>query len=282
MDAQQWPRFGCGIGLRAEHYDFILRERPAADWFEAITENFMDSGGRPLGILEQVRRRTPVALHGVSLSIGSTDPLDEIYLERLKMLAQRIDPFIVSDHLCWTGVDGENTHDLLPLPFTEEVVRHIVSRVGQVQEFLGRKILLENVSAYVTYRHSALTEWDFLAEISRRSGCGILLDINNIYVNSINHGFNAEDYLAGIPVEAVGQFHLAGHTQREGFLFDTHNRPVIDEVWKLYRSALRRFGPVSALIEWDADIPPFEYLAKEAAQARAIMESTGHLQEIAR
>lgn len=280
MDAQQG--IGCGVGLRAEHYEFVTRERPSTDWFEAITENFIDSGGRPLNILQQVRRQSPVALHGVSLSIGSADPLDTIYLQRLKTLADRIDPFIVSDHLCWTGVDGQNLHDLLPLPFTEEAVSHIAARVQKVQEFLGRRILLENVSSYVTYPHSTMPEWQFLAEVARRSGCGILLDINNIYVNSLNHRFDPSDYLNGISVGAVGQFHLAGHTQRDGFLFDTHNRPVIDEVWKLYRSALKRFGPVSTLIEWDADIPPFEYLAEEAAQARLIMNETCRFEAVAR
>ncbi len=233
----------------------------------------MDSGGRPLAIIEAVRRRYPVALHGVSLSIGSTDPLDRRYLERLKGLADRIEPAIVSDHLCWTGVDGENLHDLLPLPFTEEAVRHIARRVEQVQEFLGRRLLLENVSAYVTYRHSTMPEWEFLAAVARRSGCGILLDINNIYVNSVNHRFDPRDYLARIPAEFVGQFHLAGHTDKGNFLFDTHNRPVIEAVWDLYQEALRRYGPVSTLVEWDEDIPPFDYLAEEVAQARSI--STG-------
>ena len=230
----------------------------------------MDSGGHPIRILEAVRRRYPVALHGVSLSIGSTDPLDRRYLERLKALADRIDPAIVSDHLCWTGVDGENLHDLLPLPFTEEAVRHIAQRIEQVQEFLGRRLLVENVSAYVTYKHSTMPEWEFLAAIAGRSGCGILLDINNIYVNSVNHRFDPKDYLARIPAESVGQFHLAGHTDKGSFLFDTHNRPVIEAVWALYREALRRFGPVATLIEWDEDIPPFDYLAEEAAQARSL------------
>ena len=258
------------MGLRAEHYEAITRDWPPMDWFEAISENFMETGGRPRQILEQVRQHYPVALHGVSLSIGSTDPLDERYLAGLKALADAIDPAIISDHLCWTGVEGQNLHDLLPLPWTEEALGHIVPRVQHVQEVLGRRILLENVSAYVTYRHSTMPEWEFLTAIARRSGCGILLDLNNIYVNAVNHAFDPLDYLRAIPGELVGQFHLAGHTNQGTFLFDTHNRPVIDDVWALYRQALRQFGPVTTLIEWDAEIPPFEYVAAEAAQARAI------------
>ena len=264
---------GCGVGLRSEHYPFILAEQPKVDWFEAISENFMDSGGRPLHVLEEVRRRCPVALHGVSLSVGSADPLDKRYLQKLKTLVDRIQPAIVSDHLCWTGVEGENLHDLLPLPFTQEAVRHVAGRARQVQEFLGRRILLENVSSYVTYRHSALPEWEFLAAVARESGCGILLDLNNLYVNSVNHGFDPMEYLRSIPGEFVGQFHLAGHTRMDGFLFDTHSRPVIEPVWNLYQEALKRWGPVATLIEWDEDIPPFEYLAEEAAQARVILDS---------
>ncbi len=266
----KWPSLGCGVGLRSEHYDVITRERPRMDWFEAISENFMDSGGRPLRILEAVRRRYPVALHGVSLSIGSADPLDVHYLERLKALADRIDPAIVSDHLCWTGVEGEHLHDLLPLPFTEEAVRHVAGRVGEVQDILRRRLLLENVSAYVTYRHSTMPEWEFLTAVAERSGCGILLDLNNVYVNAYNHQFDPSEYLRRIPGELIGQFHLAGHTDMGGYLFDTHSRQVSDQVWALYREALTRWGPVTTLIEWDEDIPPFARLAEEADRARAI------------
>jgi uncharacterized protein (UPF0276 family) len=265
-----WPILGCGVGLRAEHYDVITSAWPRMDWFEAISENFMDSGGRPLHVLEEVRRRYPVALHGVSLSIGSTDPLDRGYLARLKTLASRIDPAIVSDHLCWTGVEGENLHDLLPLPFTEEAVRHIAFRVEEVQEFLGRRILLENVSTYVRASQSTMPEWTFLTEVATRSGCGILLDLNNVYVNARNHGFDAYDYLSQVPGDLIGQFHLAGHTDMGSYLFDTHNAPVIDEVWELYRAALQRWGPVTTLIEWDDDIPDFPRLADEADKARGI------------
>ncbi len=268
---------GCGVGLRSEHYDHVTRTWPAMDWFEVISENYMDSGGRPLQILEQVRQRYPVALHGVSLSIGSTDPLDVRYLARLKALADRIDPAIVSDHLCWTGVEGEQLHDLLPLPFTQEAVRHVAERVEQVQTALKRRMLLENVSAYVTVRDADMPEWAFVRAVAERAGCGILLDLNNIYINAYNHQFDPSEYLRAVPGHLVGQFHLAGHTVREGFLFDTHNRPVIDEVWALYREALRRYGPVTTLIEWDADLPPFERLAEEAATARAVARDVlGH------
>jgi uncharacterized protein (UPF0276 family) len=270
MSAQRWPSLGCGVGLRSEHYDLITRDWPSVDWFEAISENFMDSGGRPLEVLEAVRRRYPVALHGVSLSIGSVDPLDEGYLKRLKALADRIDPTIVSDHLCWTRVDGEQLHDLLPLPLTEEAIRHVARRIDQVQHALGRRILLENVSTYVTYRHSAMPEWEFLAEVAERSGCGILLDLNNVYVNAFNHRFEPSDYLEHLPGELVGQFHLAGHTDCGAYLFDTHSKPVVDAVWQLYQDALARWGPVSTLIEWDEDIPPFERLQQEAETARSI------------
>ncbi len=259
---------GCGAGLRNKHYSFILSEWPKIDWFEAVTENFMDTGGKPLQVLTDIRQHYPVALHGVSLSIGTTDPLDQTYLKKLKELVQRIEPFVVSDHLCWTGVGGDSLHDLLPLPFTEEAIRHVVERVEKVQSFLDRKILLENVSTYVTYKHSVIAEWEFLVEVSRRSGCGILLDLNNIYVNSVNHQFDPMDYLKAVPGEWVGQFHLAGHTDKGGYLFDTHSASVIENVWKIYQQALDLYGPVSTLIEWDEAIPDFDKLNQEVEKAR--------------
>lgn len=263
---------GIGVGLRTPHFQTITESWPKMDWFEAITENFMDSGGRPMSVLEKVRTRYPVALHGTSLSIGSVDPLRPGYLKNFKAIVDRIDPFIVSDHLCWTSVDQEELHDLLPLPFTEESLKHIVSRVNQVQEFLGRQIILENVSSYVTYKHSVVPEWEFLREIARRSGCGILLDINNIYVNSFNHKFEALDFIQNIPREFVKQFHMAGHTNMGKYLFDTHIGPIIDPVWKLYAKALEQYGQVSTLIEWDAEIPEFKVLEEEAARARLIYQ----------
>ena len=281
MEPKLWPSVGCGIGLRSQHYPDILGHWPSMDWFEAISENYMDTGGRPLHVLEQVRHHYPVALHGTALSIGSTDPLNPDYLNRLKRLVDRIDPFIVSDHLCWSGVGRESLHDLLPLPFTEDAICHVANRVEQVQDALGRKILIENVSTYVTYRHSAMPEWEFLSQIARRSGCGILLDLNNIYVNAKNHQFDPIDYLNGVPGELVGQFHLAGHTDMGKFLFDTHSDTVLEAVWNLYREALKRWGRVSTLIEWDENIPSFVRLCEEAEKARTIYQSCS-TQEIVR
>ena len=247
----QWPKMGCGVGLRREHYDLVTRERPSMDWFEVISENFMDSGGRPLQILEEVRCHYPVAIHGVSLSIGSVDPLNPKYLDRLKALIERIDPFIVSDHLCWTGVGGQNLHDLLPLPFTEEAIEHISRRVSQVQEHIGRTILLENVSTYFTYEHSVMPEWEFLTAVAKKSSCGILLDLNNIYVNAFNHKFDPRRYLKGIPGAFIGQIHLAGYTDMGDYYFDTHSAPVVEDVWSLYREAIETYGLITTLVEWD-------------------------------
>jgi uncharacterized protein (UPF0276 family) len=269
-----WPSQGCGVGLRNKHYQFILSDWPKMDWFEAVTENFLDTGGRPLNVLQEIRRHYPVALHGVSLSIGTCDALDKDYLKKLKELVSRIEPFVVSDHLCWTGVEGENLHDLLPLPFTEEAMKHVTRRVNEVQEFLGRPILLENISTYVTYKHSQVPEWDFLREVARKSGCGILLDLNNIFVNATNHRFDPFRYLEAIPASSVGQFHLAGHTDKGDYLFDTHSAPVVPNVWKLYEQALRLYGPVSTLIEWDEEIPDFSRLSDEVEMARRIYEKS--------
>ena len=263
---------GHGVGLRRDHFERVLSGPARVDWFEAISENFMVPGGRPLDVLTRVRERYPVVLHGVSLSIGSTDPLDEGYLDRLLGLTKRFEPAWVSDHLCWTGVGGRQAHDLLPLPYTEQAIGHVVGRVLRVQERLGRPIAIENVSSYVAYAHSAMPEWEFLAEVARRSGCGILLDINNIYVSSRNHRFDPRTYLQGVPTDKVWQFHLAGHSNQGAFLLDTHDHPVIDEVWDLYRDAVRRFGPVSTLIEWDDNIPEFERLEEESGRARAIQD----------
>lgn len=265
-----WPTLGFGVGLRADHYGDALDGRPRVDWFEAITENYLDTSGRPLWVLEQVRRDHPVALHGVALSIGSVDPLDRAYLRRLRSLAGRIAPALVTDHLCWTGAGGRKLYDLLPLPYTEEALAHVVARVRAVQEALGRRILLENPSTYVAFRHSAMSEWDFLAAVAEQADCGILLDINNVYVSAANHGFDPFAYLDGLPRSRIGQFHLAGHTDMGGYLFDTHSAPVCDFVWRLYAHAVERFGAVSTLIEWDAEIPPFARLCAEAERARAI------------
>lgn len=273
-----FPALGFGLGLRSDHYAEVLKGRsPDVSWFEVVTENFMGDGGRPLQILEKVRENHPLALHGVSLSIGSTDPLAKSYLDRLRALIDRFQPELVSDHCCWTGVEGENIHDLLPLPFTEEAIRHVVARVSRVQDRIGRRILIENVSSYITYAHSEMTEWEFLAEIARRADCGILMDVNNVYVSSINHGFDPLKFLDGIPRERVGQMHLAGHStdQLENgrvFLIDTHDCAVCPEVWALYEQAVRRYGAVSTMVEWDAEIPAYEVLRQELAKARALEE----------
>lgn len=262
------PDLGHGVGLRREHYERVLAAPIAVDWFEVISENFMVGGGRPLNVLDRVRAEKPVVLHGVSLSIGSTDPLDRDYLTALKGLAERIEPAWVSDHLCWTGVGGHNSHDLLPLPYTPEALAHVSERVLQVQDALGRAIALENVSTYLEFKGQAMPEWEFLAEIARRTDCGILLDVNNVFVSGCNHGFDPRAYLAAMPEEAVWQIHLAGHTDYGSYRLDTHSRPVCDEVWALYREAIARFGAVSTLVEWDEDIPEWDVLEAEAARAR--------------
>jgi len=265
-----FSRLGCGIGLRREHYSYVLEHWPALDWLEIISENFMVRGGRPLYVLDRIRERYPIVMHGVSLSIGTTDPLNFDYLRDLKALAERVRPAWVSDHLCWTGVGGKNAHDLLPLPYTEETIEHVVARVRLVQDFLERPIVLENVSSYLTYRDSTWSEWDCLGEIARRADCYILLDVNNVYVSAFNHRFDAMDYLRAIPVDRVVQFHLAGHTNNGTHLLDTHDHPVIDPVWRLYAAAVRRFGPLSTLIERDDHIPELPEVAAEAEHARRI------------
>jgi uncharacterized protein (UPF0276 family) len=267
-----FPFLGFGVGLRTEHYDFVLREKPPVDWFEVISENFMVSGGRPLQVLESVRERYPIVLHGVSLSIGSTDPVNREYLAALKALARRFEPAWVSDHLCWTGVGGRNLHDLLPLPFTEAVVRHVAERVRHVQDVLERPLLLENVSSYMSFVESTMSEWEFLSAIAERSDCGILLDLNNIFVNAFNHRFDPERYISSIPVERVVQFHIAGHSEHGAYLLDTHDHPVKPEVWSLYESAVRRFGAVSTLVEWDDNIPEFPVLHEVAKHACRIYQ----------
>jgi uncharacterized protein len=265
---------GFGLGLRVDHYEAILADNPPVDWFEALTENYLVPGGKPLDYLMRIRERYPLVMHGVSLSIGSTQPLDRNYLEQVKSLAARVEPQWISDHLCWTGIAGRNMHDLLPLPYTEDALENVVERVRTVQDILGRRILLENVSSYVTYRDSQVTEWEFLSEIARRADCLILLDVNNIYVSSVNHEFDPLDYLNAIPVDRVQQIHLAGHENHGDYLIDTHDHPVPDPVWELYSAALRRFGSVSTMIERDANIPPLEELCAELAAARQLAERT--------
>jgi uncharacterized protein (UPF0276 family) len=262
------PFSGFGLGLRPVHFqDFLTRTVPV-DFVEVISENFMVEGGRPLHMLDQVRERHPVILHGVSMSIGSSVGLDRDYLARLRRLADRVDPLWVSDHLCWTGTGGFNSHDLLPLPYSEESLTVVCANVAQAQDALGRSLLIENPSSYVTFRASEMSEWDFLAELSRRSGCELLLDVNNIFVSASNHGFDAGAYLDAVPFERVRQIHLAGHSQGKTMLIDTHDHPVPAPVWALYEEACRRAGPVASMIERDDDIPPLDDLLAELDIAR--------------
>ncbi|MBN9286993.1 MAG: hypothetical protein BGO43_11450 [Gammaproteobacteria bacterium 39-13] len=264
------PYLGFGLGLRTDHYQDIIEQQPAIDWFEIITENYLVPGGKPLYYLDKIREHYPIVMHGVSMSLGSTDSLDLDYLAQVKALADRINAKWLSDHLCWTGVHQKNMHDLLPLPYTEEALKHVVSKIKQAQDFLGRQMLIENVSSYLTYSSSAMTEWDFLREVAEQADCLILLDINNIYVSSFNHGFDPKDYLAGIPAHRVQQFHLAGHTNNGDHIIDTHDHPVIDPVWHLYAEALNRFGKVSTMIERDDHIPALSVLLEELEQAKHI------------
>lgn len=264
------PHLGFGLGLRTAHYQTILNERPHVDWFEILSENYMVAGGKPLHFLERIRAQYPLVMHGVSLSIGSTDPLNKDYLRDLKTLAQRIEPGWISDHLCWTGVQCKNMHDLLPLPYTEEVLRHVVERIGQVQNYLGRRILIENVSSYLTYTGSEMTEWEFMRAVAETADCLLLVDINNIYVSAQNHQFDPIAYINALPVERVQQFHLAGHSKNGEMIIDTHDAPVIDPVWALYEHAVSRFGRISTMIERDDNIPELPELIEELNRARAI------------
>jgi uncharacterized protein (UPF0276 family) len=264
------PYLGFGLGLRPQHYAEILEGGPAVDWFEIISENYMVPGGRPLAMLEKIRARFPIVMHGVSLSIASTAPLDLGYLRDLKSLIVRVEPKWVSDHLCWTGVHGFNLHDLLPVPYTREALEHVVPRIQKVQELLGRPLAIENVSSYVRYAHTELTEWEFLTELTRRTGCQLLFDVNNVYVGAFNHGYDPMDFINGVPIEPVVQFHLAGHTDMGTYIIDTHDHPIRTEVWDLYRAAVERFGPVSTMIERDDNIPPLAEVVAELSEARAI------------
>lgn len=265
------PNLGLGVGLRTVHFPYILEHHPPVDWFEIISENFMDSGGRPRYVLDQIAERYPIVMHGVSLSIGSTDRLDFEYLEKLKRLAEGVKARWVSDHLCWTGVAGRNTHDLLPIPLNEQSLAHVVERIRVVQDYLGRPLVLENPSSYVTFADSTMPEWEFLARMAEEAGCGLLLDVNNVYVSSVNHDFDPVEYIRGVPHHRVVQCHLAGHTNCRTHLIDTHDGAVIDPVWELYRLAHGLTGGVSTLLEWDARIPPFPIVHAEVLRARDYM-----------
>ena len=261
---------GFGLGLRHEHYEEIVAAPGQVSWFEALSENYMVAGGMPLHWLDSFRRDYPIALHGVSMSIGSIDPLDQNYLGELKQLIDRIEPLWVSDHLCFTGLRGINLHDLLPLPYTEEALDHVAERVLRVQDRLGRRLVLENVSSYVTYAASELTEWEFIAALAQRADCEVLLDVNNVFVSAFNHEFDAIEFLRGIPRERVRQFHLAGHLNNGTHIVDTHDHPIVAGVWALYAEAVRLFPGVPTMIERDANIPPYAELLAELDVARGI------------
>ena len=254
------PYLGFGLGLRTPHFEHVLQNQPDVDWFEVLSENYMVAGGKPKYYLHAIAEQYPIVMHGVSMSIGSTDPLDMDYLRALKTLANEVNPQWISDHICWTSIHGVNSHDLLPLPYTQETIKHVVERVKQVQDFLGRRILLENVSSYLSYKDSEMNEWQFLSAVAEQADCLVLLDINNIYVSARNHDFEVMDYVNGIDPRRVQQFHLAGHTDYGSYVIDTHDHDVPESVWQLYHEALKRFGPVSTMIERDAEIPVFDAL----------------------
>jgi len=265
------PYLGFGLGLRSDHYQEIIDQQPKEiDWFEIISENYMIEGGKPLYFLDKIRRDYPMVMHGVSMSIGSTDPLNKDYLEQLKSLISRVEPLWFSDHLCWTGVDHKNMHDLLPLPYTEEAVNHIADRISQVQDYLGRQMLIENLSSYITYTTDAMSEWEFITAICEKADCNILLDVNNIYVSSYNHHFDPLEYLQGVPAERVWQHHLAGHENNGNLIIDTHDHPIIDPVWALYEKTAELLGPVSTMIERDGNIPPLADVIDELNHARQL------------
>ncbi len=273
----RFQNLGFGLGLRTTHYEEILESQPRVDWFEALSENYMVRGGKPLYYLERIRADYPVVLHGVSLSIGSTDPLDLEYLRALKTLADRIEPAWVSDHLCWTGMARQNIHDLLPLPYTPEAVDHVASRIARVQDFLQRPILIENVSSYVTFNQSEMTEWEFINELAERTDCLLLLDVNNVYVSGFNHGFDPHEFIDALPAERIQQIHLAGHSNRGSHIIDTHDAPIIDEVWKLYGYTIEALGPVATMIERDDHIPGLATLVSELDQAREVAKDATHI-----
>lgn len=264
------PELGTGIGLRTVHYGEILERRPEVDWFEILSENYMQTEGRPLRIVEEIAERYPTAMHGVSMSIGSTDPLDFDYLRELKALRDRTRARWVSDHLCWTGVAGRNTHDLLPMPFTDDAVRHVATRVRQVQDYLEAPLVLENPSTYAEFRSSTMTDSEFLAAVAIEADCGVLLDVNNVYVSAKNHGFDARDWLGSVPYDRVVQIHVAGHSDHGTHVIDTHLGPVPDPVWDLFALAHARCAGASVLVEWDAEIPPLDDVLKEARRAKEL------------
>ena len=275
------PHFhGFGLGLRHEYFEEIVQQKPSVDWFEITTENYLIPGGKPLSYLDKIRTHYPIVMHGVSLSLGSTDALDYDYLKLLKEFAACMEPALVSDHLCWTGTNGLNMHDLLPLPYTRSTIKHLSSRILEVQDYLGRRIAIENVSSYLTFEQSEMSEWDFITEIANQADCYLLLDVNNIYVSSINHNFSALDYLDALPGTRIKQIHLAGHSNCGDYIIDTHDAPVIQPVWDLYAETIKRFGQIPSMIERDDNMPPFQDLLDELDHARRIASRYLHEEPI--
>jgi uncharacterized protein (UPF0276 family) len=267
------PNLGLGLGLRSQHFEHILKNKPAVDWFEVISENFMDSYGRPRHILQQIAAQYPVVMHGVSLSIGSTDPLNFDYLKSLKQLATEVQPAWISDHLCWTGVLTTNSHDLLPLPLNEESLQHVCNRIRQVQDYLERPLILENPSTYASFNNSTLTEWEFLRLMTEETGCGLLLDVNNVYVSSFNNDFDPVEYIKGIPHDKVVQMHLAGHQNCGNYIIDTHDREVTNQVWKLFQLTYQLVNDASILLEWDGNVPNFDVYHAELLKSKKYMDT---------
>lgn len=273
MYIEELPNLGLGLGLRSQHFNQILEETPAVDWFEVISENFMDSYGRPRQVLKQIAERYPIVMHGVSLSIGSTDALNFDYLKSLKTLAGEVKPAWISDHLCWTGVLSVNSHDLLPLPLNEESLKHVCDRIRQVQDYLERPIVIENPSTYASFKHSTITEWEFLKAMTEETGCGLLLDVNNVYVSSFNNDFDPVEYIKALPHNRIVQMHLAGHQNCGNYIIDTHDREVDHSVWKLFQLAYQLTGGTSVLLEWDGHIPAFEIYQAELLKAKKYMSA---------
>lgn len=264
---------GYGLGLRSVHYDYVLKNKPSVDWFELITENYLAPGGRPRAIIRQIREHYPVVLHGLSFNIGTDEPLDETYLKQLKALIADIQPEWISDHLCWTGLDGYTSHDLLPISYTQENLQRCIDKVNRIQDFLQTKIVLENPSIYIGFRSSTMSEPEFINALVKSTGCQILLDVNNVYVSGFNQGFDPYAYIDAIARGCVAQFHLAGHTNNADHIIDTHDHPVCDDVWALYEHACKRFAPVATLLERDDKIPEFPELITELARAKSIQEN---------
>ncbi len=264
-----FPDLGLGVGLRATHYAHILSQRPQVGFFEVLTENYLDTGGRPLFVVDRIAELYPIVMHGVSMSVGSTDAIDFDYLRKVKALADRLRAVWIGDHVCWTGVLGRNTHDLLPLPYTEETLAHVVARIRTIQDVLERPLVLENPSTYLEFAPSSMPEWEFIARMAEAADCGLLFDVNNVYVSAFNHGFEADAYVDAVPADRVCQYHLAGHTHKGTHILDTHSDHVVDPVWRLYGRSIHRTGPTATLLEWDANIPAFEVVHAEVLKARA-------------